>query len=659
VNRLGSTTSPYLLQHADNPVDWWPWGPQALAEAQRRDVPLLISVGYAACHWCHVMAHESFENEAIGAKVNEGFVAVKVDREEHPDVDAVYMSATQAMTGQGGWPMTVFATPDGQPFLCGTYYPRQQFDRLLDAVSQAWQTQREDIVRQGQAVVEAIASPALFTGNALSERILNDGATRLVAAHDTAYGGFGQGGPKFPPHLAMLFLLRNYQRTQDKNVLEAVQHTAEAMARGGIYDQIEGGFHRYAVDGHWIVPHFEKMLYDNALLLRAYTLLWRLTGDGLAERIARETYAFLAERMATPEGGFASAFDADTEGVEGSTYVWTPRQMEEALGADDAAFAADLFGVTEEGNFEDGATVLTLARDADAAGPEVKQRWATVRRKLAEKRETRPQPATDDKVVAAWTGLAITAMCEYARLAGDGDSTQVTKAATLLKERHIVDGRLRRVSRNGVVGEPVGVLEDYGSVAEAFTAMHQLTGEPQWLDAARDLLDTAVELFVEDGRVYDTAKDAQKLFTRPADPTDNATPSGASAFAAALIAYSALSGEPSYREHAEAVIRTVGELIAQHPRFAGYSGAAAEALLSGPVEIAVATTDPDDAMARAAIEKAPPGAVIVIGEPDRVGVPLLANRPMIDGRATAYVCRGFVCELPLTDPVALSTMLTS
>jgi uncharacterized protein len=659
VNRLGSTTSPYLLQHADNPVDWWPWGPQALAEAQRRDVPLLISVGYAACHWCHVMAHESFENEAIGAKVNEGFVAVKVDREEHPDVDAVYMSATQAMTGQGGWPMTVFATPDGQPFLCGTYYPRQQFDRLLDAVSQAWQTQREDIVRQGQAVVEAIASPALFTGNALSERILNDGATRLVAAHDTAYGGFGQGGPKFPPHLAMLFLLRNYQRTQDKNVLEAVQHTAEAMARGGIYDQIEGGFHRYAVDGHWIVPHFEKMLYDNALLLRAYTLLWRLTGDGLAERIARETYAFLAERMATPEGGFASAFDADTEGVEGSTYVWTPRQMEEALGADDAAFAADLFGVTEEGNFEDGATVLTLARDADAAGPEVKQRWATVRRKLAEKRETRPQPATDDKVVAAWTGLAITAMCEYTRLAGDGDSTQVTKAATLLKERHIVDGRLRRVSRNGVVGEPVGVLEDYGSVAEAFTAMHQLTGEPQWLDAARDLLDTAVELFVEDGRVYDTAKDAQKLFTRPADPTDNATPSGASAFAAALIAYSALSGEPSYREHAEAVIRTVGELIAQHPRFAGYSGAAAEALLSGPVEIAVATTDPDDAMARAAIEKAPPGAVIVIGEPDRVGVPLLANRPMIDGRATAYVCRGFVCELPLTDPVALSTMLTS
>jgi len=278
-NRLAGATSPYLLQHADNPVDWWPWGPEALAEALRRDVPLLISVGYAACHWCHVMAHECFENVAIGEKINADYVAVKVDREEHPDVDAVYMSATQAMTGQGGWPMTVFATPDGQPFLCGTYYPRHQFDKLLDAVTQACRTQRDDVVSQGRAVVEAIAAPNTFAGTAVSERIVNDGAARLVAAHDTAYGGFGQGGPKFPPHLAMLFLLRHYQRTKDKEVLEVVQHTAEAMARGGLYDQVDGGFHRYAVDGHWVVPHFEKMLYDNALLLRVYTLLWRLTGD--------------------------------------------------------------------------------------------------------------------------------------------------------------------------------------------------------------------------------------------------------------------------------------------------------------------------------------------------------------------------------------------
>jgi uncharacterized protein len=659
MNRLASATSPYLLQHADNPVDWWPWGPDALAEAQRRDVPLLISVGYAACHWCHVMAHESFENPDTGERINAGFVAVKVDREEHPDVDAVYMAATQAMTGQGGWPMTVFATPDGQPFLCGTYYPRQQFDRLLDAVSQAWRTQREDVVRQGRAVVEAIASPAGFAGSAITERVVRDGATRLVAAHDPAYGGFGEGGPKFPPHLAMLFLLRHYQRTRDKDVLEVVQHTAEAMARGGIYDQVDGGFHRYAVDGRWVVPHFEKMLYDNALLLRVYTLLWRLTGDALAERIAHETYRFLVDHMATPEGGFASAFDADTDGVEGLTYVWTPQQLRDVLGEEDARFAGDLFGVTQEGNFEHGATVLTLARDADDAAADVKQRWAAIRRKLSKARKERPQPAVDDKVVAAWNGLAITAMCEYSLFAGNADHAPILAAATLIDERHIQAGRLRRVSRHGSAGEPVGVLEDYGSVAEAYAALHQLTGDAKWLERAKLLLDTALDLFVEaDGKVFDTARDAQKLVTRPADPTDNATPSGSSALANALIACGALSGEPSYREHAEAVTQRVSEVIAQHPRFAGYAGAAAEALLSGPVEIAIATDDPSDPLARTAVERAPAGAVIVIGRPDQEGVPLLRSRSMIDGRATAYVCRGFVCERPLTDSVALSTLLS-
>lgn len=606
------------------------------------------------------MAHESFENHDTGERINAGFVAVKVDREEHPDVDAVYMAATQAMTGQGGWPMTVFATPDGQPFLCGTYYPRQQFDRLLDAVSQAWRTQRDDVIRQGQAVVEAIATPAGFRGSAITERGVRDGAMRLVAAHDTAYGGFGEGGPKFPPHLAMLFLLRHYQRTRDKAVLEAVQHTAEAMARGGIYDQVDGGFHRYAVDGHWVVPHFEKMLYDNALLLRVYTLLWRLTGDALAERIAQETYRFLVDHMQMPEGGFASAYDADTEGVEGLTYVWTPAQLVEVLGEEDARFARDLFGVTDDGNFEHGTTVLTLARDADAADPAVKQRWAGVRRKLSQARRDRPQPAMDDKVVAAWNGLAITAMCEYALYAGDADQAPILAAATLLAGTHLSEGRLRRVSRGGVVGEPVGVLEDYGCVAEAYAALHQLTGDPRWLAYAKSLLDTALDLFVEeDGRVFDTARDAQKLVTRPADPTDNATPSGSSALANALIAYGALSGEPSYREHAESVTQRVSEVIAQHPRFAGYAGAAAEALLSGPVEIAIATDDPADPLVRTAIEHAPAGAVIVVGRPDREGVPLLESRPMIDGRATAYVCRGFVCERPLTDSVALSTVLAA
>jgi uncharacterized protein YyaL (SSP411 family) len=384
-----------------------------------------------------------------------------------------------------------------------------------------------------------------------------------------------------------------------------------------------------------------------------------LTGDALAERVAHETYRYLVDHLRTPEGGFASAYDADTNGVEGLTYVWTPTQLDEVLGEEDAAFAKDLFGVTEDGNFEHGATVLTLARDADAAGEQVRQRWADVRRKLSAARKTRPQPAMDDKVVAAWNGLAITAMCEYARYADTKDWSPIIEAATLLAETHMRDGRLRRVSRNGVVGEPVGVLEDYGCVAEAYAALHQLTGDARWLRQAQSLLDTAVDLFVEGDRVFDTARDAQKLVTRPADPTDNATPSGSSALANALIAYSALSGEPSYRERAEAVIGRVSEVIAQHPRFAGYAGAAAEALLSGPVEIAIATDDPADPLVRTAVRQAPAGAVIVVGRPDQAGVPLLASRPLVDGRATAYVCRGFVCERPVTDSVALSTMLTA
>ncbi|WP_027341651.1 thioredoxin domain-containing protein [Hamadaea tsunoensis] len=668
MNRLGSATSPYLLQHATNPVDWWPWGDEALAEAKRRDVPLLISVGYAACHWCHVMAHESFEDDVIAAKLNNAFLPVKVDREEHPDVDAVYMAATQAMTGQGGWPMTVFATPEGEPFLCGTYFPPQQFGKLLDAVGTAWAEQREAIVSQGAAVVEAIAPPAPAGRAPVTKEQLDAAADRLVGLHDEEFGGFGAGGPKFPPHLAMLFMLRNYQRTGDGAVLEAVRHTAERMARGGLYDQVDGGFHRYTVDGQWVVPHFEKMLYDNALLLRVYTQLWRLTGDALAGRIAGETYAYLVNDMMTGEGGFASAYDADSEGVEGLTYVWTPSQLITTLGDEDAAFAADLFGVTEDGNFEERQTVLTLARDIDDAAPEVKARWLSVRRRLSLARADRPQPGLDDKVVTAWNALAITAMCEYVQLEGalggphgltGPDVVAPVRAAHLLDLVHFVDGRLRRVSRDGRVGEPRGVLEDYGCLAEAYLAVHQLTGDPEWMAKAKVLLDTATELFTEDGRVFDTASDAQRLVTRPADPTDNATPSGLSAYAQAMVAYAALSGEPGYRERAEAVLATVGAVIEQHPRFAGYAASAAEALAGGPVEVAIATDDPGDELVATAIRRLPPGAVIVVGEPDKPGVPLLAQRPMIDGRPTAYVCRGFVCERPVTDPVELSTMLTA
>ncbi|WP_329107466.1 thioredoxin domain-containing protein [Micromonospora sp. NBC_01699] len=651
MNRLASATSPYLLQHADNPVDWWPWSDEAFAEARRRDVPVLISVGYAACHWCHVMAHESFEDPAVGKLLNDNFVSIKVDREERPDVDAVYMTATQAMTGQGGWPMTVLAAPDGTPFFCGTYFPRANFVRLLESVTTAWRDQREAVLQRGAAVVEAIGGAQAVGGPTapLTAELLDAAADQLGREYDSVNGGFG-GAPKFPPHMNLLFQLRHHQRTGSERTLEIVRHTAEAMARGGIYDQLAGGFARYSVDGHWTVPHFEKMLYDNALLLRVYTQLWRLTGDRLARRIAGETAAFLLDDLGTEAGGLASALDADTDGVEGATYAWTPAQLIEALGTDDGRFAADLFRVTDTGSFEHGTSVLELARDIDDVDPEVADRWQRVRTELRAVRDLRPQPARDDKVVAAWNGLAITALVEYATLTGDPvTATAARDLAGVLAERHMVDGRLRRVSRDGRVGEPAGVLEDYGAVAEAFCAVHQLTGEGRWLTLAGQLLDVALAHFATGrGGFYDTADDAEKLITRPADPTDNATPSGLSAVVAGLVAYSALTGEPRYREVAEAALATVAPIVARHARFTGYAAASGEALLSGPYEVAIVTTDPvGDPLVAAARRHAPPGAVVVAGAPDQEGVPLLADRPLLEGGSTAYVCRGFVCDRPV------------
>src|SRR5690606_19861456 len=351
--------SPYLLQHATNPVDWYEWGEEAFAEAKRRDVPVLISVGYSACHWCHVMAHESFEDPDVARLLNENFVSIKVDREERPDVDAVYMAATQAMTGQGGWPMTVFATPDGEPFFCGTYFPKSHFVRLLEAVSEAWRQRRDELVSHGAQVVSALrrVSTPGGQGTPLTAELLATAVRRLAADYDSTYGGFG-GAPKFPPHLDLLFLLRHHARTGDAQALEMVRHTCEQMARGGLYDQLAGGFARYSVDATWTVPHFEKMLYDNALLLRVYTDLWRQSGDALAARIARETTDFLLRDLLLPGGGFASALDAEAEGEEGATYIWTPGTLREALGDVDGAWAADLFGVTDAGNFEGGTSVL-------------------------------------------------------------------------------------------------------------------------------------------------------------------------------------------------------------------------------------------------------------------------------------------------------------
>jgi uncharacterized protein YyaL (SSP411 family) len=538
-------------------------------------------------------------------------------------------------------------------------------------------------------VVEAIGGAQAVGGPTapLTADLLDAAAGQLGREYDREHGGFG-GAPKFPPHMNLLFLLRHHQRTGSAESLEIVRHTCEAMARGGLYDQLAGGFARYSVDGHWTVPHFEKMLYDNALLLRVYTQLWRLTGDPMARRVARDVARFLADELHRPGEGFASALDADTEGVEGLTYVWTPDQLVRVLGEEQGRWAADLFAVTEQGNFDPhpaggpapestGPTpsVLRLARDVDDVDPAVRERWQEVTSRLLVARDGRPQPARDDKVVAAWNGLAVTALTEFLRLveiengpAGPGADNLLAGVAIVaegalrdtaehLARVHLVHGRLRRVSRDGVVGEPAGVLEDYGCVAEAFCAMHQYTGQGHWLTLAGQLLDTALARFAApDGGFYDTADDAEQLVTRPADPTDNATPSGRSAIVAALVTYSALSGDPRYREAAEAALATVAPIVARHPRFAGYAATVGEALLSGPYEIAVVTGDPaGDPLVAAAVRSAPAGAVLVAGAPDQPGVPLLADRPLREGQPTAYVCRGFVCRQPVTTVEELLT----
>ncbi|MGR6967570.1 thioredoxin domain-containing protein [Geodermatophilus sp. URMC 61] len=660
-NRLGTATSPYLLQHADNPVDWWEWGEEAFAEARRRDVPVLLSVGYAACHWCHVMAHESFEDGATAAQMNADFVCVKVDREERPDVDSVYMAVTQALTGHGGWPMTVFATPDGRPFYCGTYFPPRpahgmpSFRQLLAAVTDAWRTRRDELETAGTRIAEGISARLdLGPPTPLTPEVLDRAVAALAADFDQRWGGFG-GAPKFPPSMLLEFLLRHAARTGDERALRMARGTLEAMARGGIHDQLAGGFARYSVDAHWVVPHFEKMLYDNALLLRVYLHLWRATGDEWARRVADATATFLVRDLGTPEGGFASALDADTEGVEGLTYVWTPAQLVEVLGEDDGTWAAEAFAVTEHGTFEHGTSTLQLLRDPDDPA-----RLAAVRERLTAVRAQRPQPARDDKVVTAWNGLAIAALAEHGVLTGTPSSVDAARrAAELLADVHWVDGRLRRASRDGVAGAPAGVLEDYGDMAEGLLALHQATGEGRWLELAGDLLDVVAEQFVDADGWHDTAADAEALVHRPFDPADGPTPSGIAAVAGAAVSYAALAGAPRHRELGEAAVGQLARLAERAPRAVGWALAVAEALLAGPLEVAVSgPAGPErDALASAARASTSPGAVVVVGEPDAPGVPLLAGRPLVGGRAAAYVCRGFVCSAPVTDVSALGAAM--
>lgn len=641
-NRLARSTSPYLLQHADNPVDWWEWGDEAFAEAERRGVPVLLSVGYAACHWCHVMAHESFEDEQTAWMMNAGFVNVKVDREERPDVDAVYMEALQATQGSGGWPMTCLLTPSRDPFFCGTYFPLAQFQRLLASVTQAWSENRKQIERSGAALVERLQEHfgSGAAGPPVSVSLLDAAVDGLVGAHDDERGGFG-GAPKFPPSMVLELLLRSHARTARADALAAVDRTCEAMARGGMYDQLAGGFARYSVDADWVVPHFEKMLYDNALLLRAYLHLWRTTASPLAERVVRETVAFLLRDLRTAEGGFASALDADAAGREGLTYVWTPDELSAVLGPDDGAWAAQTFTVTPGGTFEEGASVLQRLAEPDDA-----DRYARVRAALLDARAKRPQPARDDKVVTSWNGYVIAALAEAGALLDEPECVRAAEAAAeLLHDLHLVDGRLRRVSRDGRVGQHAAVLEDYGALATGWLALYATTGATRWLDAAGLLLDVVLTRFADPaGGFFDTADDAEQLLRRPQDPTDNATPSGASAAAGALVTYAAATGSPRHREAAEAALRRVTPLLGGHARFAGEAAAVAEALVAGPLEVAV--VDRPDLLAVARLGTSP-GAVVVTGGP------LVADRP----EPAVYVCQNFACDRPLSDAASVAGRL--
>ncbi|MGA5329326.1 thioredoxin domain-containing protein [Streptomyces griseoincarnatus] len=673
-NRLAQATSPYLLQHADNPVDWWTWSEEAFEEARRRDVPVLLSVGYSSCHWCHVMAHESFEDRATADEMNANFVSVKVDREERPDVDAVYMEAVQAATGQGGWPMTVFLTPDAEPFYFGTYFPpaprhgMPSFRQVLEGVRQAWQERRDEVGEVAGKITRDLAGRELSVGGdeVPGEQELAQALLGLTREYDPQRGGFG-GAPKFPPSMVIEFLLRHHARTGAEGALQMAADTCERMARGGIYDQLGGGFARYSVDRDWVVPHFEKMLYDNALLCRVYAHLWRATGSELARRVALETADFMVRELRTPEGGFASALDADSDDgtgrhVEGAYYVWTPEQLREVLGDADADLAARYFGVTEEGTFEEGASVLQLPqRDEVFDAPRIDG----IRERLLAARGRRPAPGRDDKVVAAWNGLAIAALAETGAYFDRPDLVEAAVAAgDLLVRLHLDEqARIARTSKDGQVGANAGVLEDYADVAEGFLALASVTGEGVWLDFAGLLVDHVLARFLDagSGALYDTASDAERLIRRPQDPTDNATPSGWTAAAGALLGYAAHTGSEPHRTAAERALGVVKALGPRVPRFIGWGLAVAEAALDGPREVAVVGRGADDPataeLHRTALLGTAPGAVVALGTEGSDAFPLLADRPLVDGAPAAYVCRNFTCDAPTTDPGRLRTAL--
>ncbi len=680
-NRLLHETSPYLLQHAHNPVDWYPWGEEALEKARREDKPILLSIGYSACHWCHVMERESFENADIAALMNRRFVSVKVDREERPDLDAIYMQAVQGLTGHGGWPMTVFLTPQGEPFYGGTYFPPEDrggmpgFRRVLDAMDVVYRTRRADVTKAASHIVEILRQRNRLTSNPdpLDRELSHQAFLSLEPGFDEENGGFG-GAPKFPQPMVYDFLLRYHHSTGGEKALAMLNLSLEKMALGGMYDQLGGGFHRYSTDSYWLTPHFEKMLYDNALLSRLYLHAYQATGHDLYLRVVQETLDYVLREMTGETGGFYSSQDADSEGVEGKFFVWTPQEVEQALGAEDARVFNAYYDVTAGGNFE-GRNILNVPMSAgkvleelDVDPEELEETLQRGKRSLLQARGRRIPPGRDEKALSAWNGLMLRSFAEAAAVLRREDYKDAAIAnAAFLTGNLVEEGRLLRAYKDGRA-RLKGYLEDYSFVADGLLAVYELTFDPRWLHEARRLVDGMIELFWDekDEVFYDTGSDHEALLLRPREVFDNAMPCGSSVAAEALLKMAVLTGDEGYRNKAAAALRSVAALLPQYPNGLGRWLAALDFYLDQPKEVAI--VGPLDSEAAQGLLDAlhglylPNRALAGMEEGDGAGshpMPLLRFKTRVDGRPAAYVCRGYECRRPVTEPEELARELAA
>ncbi len=677
-NKLINETSPYLLQHAHNPVDWHPWGEEALGKARAENKPILLSIGYSACHWCHVMEHESFENEDIARLMNQNFINIKVDREERPDLDQVYMNAVQMMTGSGGWPMTMFLTPEGVPFYGGTYFPPDDrynipgFPRVLVSVAEAYRSQPDQVAATATSMLGELRRVGLAeeSRDLLDTEILESAYRKIAANYDRVHGGFG-GAPKFPPAMALEFLLHSYHRTGSPEALDIVNTTCRKMAEGGMYDQLGGGFHRYSVDAKWLVPHFEKMLYDNALLSRLYLHVYQLTKDEFAGRIATETLDYVVREMTDASGGFYSSQDADSEGVEGKFFVWSHAEIFDALGSAAAIFA-DYYDVTERGNFE-GHNILhvnesidSVAKKHSLSAEQARQVIDQSRRTLFELREKRVKPARDEKVLTAWNGLMLASFAEASAILDRPDYGHVARAnARFLLSTMQHDGLLQRTYKDGQA-KLNGYLEDYACLLHGLISLYEATGEIEWVENAKSVADKMIDQFWDDeaGGFFFTGKDHEQLIVRSKEWLDNATPSGNSIAALSLLRLSLLTGAEDYRRRATSVLRLMANGIRRYPAAFGMALRALDFYLSSPLEIAIVGPASDErtkALLHTLWDSYLPNRVIALctGDFARAAsiIPFLTDRNTLDTQPTAFVCQNYTCQAPAVTGEEFATQL--